>query len=147
MGKGQLGPFGSDRPTSCSTRMDPTVNGNNDECFFPVEGRKKMRHATICNWSYFFFTSLQASSREWKINEIRTKNPCGFADPWTKIVLVISEHGNNISIWKRVSNLLLFLTKICYRSFLFSRNYHIRDSHRENKQFFSSNFLLFSNNY
>lgn len=41
MGKGQLGPFGSDRPTSCSTRMDPTVNGNNDECFFQLKGEKR----------------------------------------------------------------------------------------------------------
>lgn len=62
MGKGQLGPFGSDRPTSCSrTRMDPTVNGNNDECFFQLKGGKRWdtrRFATGLTRILFLFSSL-----------------------------------------------------------------------------------------
>ena len=52
-GKGQPGPW-SDRPTSCRTRMarfeGPTVNGNNDECFFQRDkekGRERERKTRV----------------------------------------------------------------------------------------------------
>lgn len=146
MGKGQLGPFGSDRPTSCSTRMDPTVNGNNDECFFSSWREKKDETRDDLQLVLPLISFLLPSKHplengkstrfEQKILVdllILEQRSCW----WSVSMEITSWSGNVFPISFSSSQRFVIV-----RSFLFSRNYHIRVSHRENKQFFSTNSLF-----